>query len=155
LQGEVVIDEVRRVAPFLRLTASQGGWRVVIVDDADTMNRNSQNALLKILEELPPKTLLILIAHRAGTLTPTIRSRCRLVTLQSPYIATFGKLLRMGQPDLSDTAVNVLYGIACGSTGQGLRLAKEGGLEAVARVMTLLEGWPRWDWKEIHVLADN
>ena len=39
----VEVDEIRKVAPFLRMTAADGGWRVVIIDDADTMNRNSQN----------------------------------------------------------------------------------------------------------------
>jgi DNA polymerase III subunit delta' len=155
LQSEVVIDEVRRVTPFLRLTASQAGWRIVIVDDADTMNRNSQNAILKILEEPPPNTLLILVAHRPGALTATIRSRCRLIAVQPPEPAIFGKLLRIAQPELSDTAINVLYAIGGGSTGQGLRLAREGGLEAVARFMTLLESWPNWNWLEIHQLADG
>lgn len=155
LQSEVVIDEVRRVTPFLRLTAARGGWRIVIVDDADTMNRNSQNALLKILEEPPAKTLLILVTHRAGALVPTIRSRCRLVTVQPPDVATFGQLLRIAEPGLSDTEVNVLYAVSSGSTGQGFKLLNEGGLEAVARFVTLLEAWPKWNWVDIHALADN
>ncbi|HTK84044.1 MAG TPA: DNA polymerase III subunit delta' [Patescibacteria group bacterium] len=155
LQGEVIIEEVRRVTPFLRLTAARGGWRIVIVDDADTMNRNSQNALLKILEEPPTKTLLILVTHRVGALVPTIRSRCRVITVQPPDIAIFGQLLRMAEPTLSDTEVNVLYAVSSGSAGQGLKLLNEGGLEAVARFVTLLEGWPKWNWVDIHALADN
>lgn len=49
------VESVRKIEPFLRMTASDGGWRIVVIDDADTMNRNSQNALLKILEEPPKK----------------------------------------------------------------------------------------------------
>ncbi|MBU6476153.1 MAG: ATP-binding protein, partial [Alphaproteobacteria bacterium] len=60
LKSEISVDAVRRIHPFLRMTAAEGGWRVVVVDGADTLNASSQNALLKILEEPPKKTVLIL-----------------------------------------------------------------------------------------------
>ena len=73
----VDIDSIRRIAPFMHMTASQdGGWRVAIVDDADTMTTQAQNAILKILEEPPSRAVLILVCHRIGGLIPTIRSRC-------------------------------------------------------------------------------
>ena len=53
LRSEIVVDDAREIGAFLRLTAAEGGWRVVIVDGADEMNRNAANALLKILEEPP------------------------------------------------------------------------------------------------------
>ena len=59
LKTDIPVDQVRRIAPFLHLTAAEGGWRVVIVDGADRLNTNGQNAILKILEE-PPR------AHRAA-----------------------------------------------------------------------------------------
>src|SRR5581483_7887541 len=77
LRSEIVVDDTREIAAFLRLTPAEGGWRVVVVDGADEMNRNAANALLKILEEPPRQTLLILVAHSPGRLLPTIRSRCR------------------------------------------------------------------------------
>ena len=77
--GEILVDDVRAVPLFLRKTAAEGGWRVVVIDEAETLNRNAQNALLKILEEPPPRTLLILIAQSAGALIPTIRSRARVM----------------------------------------------------------------------------
>ncbi len=77
LRSEIVVDETREIAAFLRLTAGEGGWRVVIVDGADAMNRSAANALLKILEEPPRQALLLLVAHNPGRLLPTIRSRCR------------------------------------------------------------------------------
>src|SRR5207237_4722457 len=73
LRSEIVVDDTREIATFLRLTPAEGGWRVVIVDGADEMNRNAANALLKILEEPPRQTLLLLVTHSPGRLLPTIR----------------------------------------------------------------------------------
>ena len=61
LDATLKVEALRTIEPFLRKTSSDGGWRVVIVDDADTMNRNAQNAILKILEEPPQNVLIILI----------------------------------------------------------------------------------------------
>ena len=81
LRNEIVVDDVREIGTFLHLTAAEGGWRVVIVDGADAMNRNAGNALLKILEEPPQRALLLIVAHSPGRLLPTIRSRCRQMKL--------------------------------------------------------------------------
>ena len=66
----IVVETARSVPNFLRRTASDGGWRVVIIDEAETLNRNAQNALLKILEEPPAKALLILVTQAVGALIP-------------------------------------------------------------------------------------
>lgn len=78
----IPVDDVRKIAPFLRLTASQGSARVVIVDGAGTLSRSGQNAILKILEEPPEHTLIILTAEVVAGLLPTIRSRCRVLKLE-------------------------------------------------------------------------
>ncbi len=155
-KGTVEVDEVRRIEPFLRLTASvQGGWRVVVVDDADTMNRNSQNAILKILEEPPERTVLILVTHRPGLLIPTIRSRCRVVSFVPPAKGVFSSLVRREHTDLANDDIDILYSIAGGSVGQGLRILQEGGLDAVSHIMALLYSWPNWDWVQIHALSET
>lgn len=76
-RGEIVIGDVRDLGGFMRMTPSEGGWRVVIVDGAEDMNRNAANALLKGLEEPPGRALLLLVSHNPARLLPTIRSRCR------------------------------------------------------------------------------
>jgi len=81
LRAEIVADEVRPIGDFLRRTAAEGGWRVVLLDGADRMNRNAANALLKVLEEPPPRAVLILTCDAPGRLLPTIRSRCRMLAL--------------------------------------------------------------------------
>ncbi|AOX19739.1 DNA polymerase III subunit delta' [Kozakia baliensis] len=81
LRGEIVADDVRPIQSFLRRTAAEGGWRVVIVDGAEFLNRHAANALLKLLEEPPPQTVLLLTTSSPGALLPTIRSRCRSLVL--------------------------------------------------------------------------
>src|SRR3990170_2928335 len=71
------VEEVRRLRAFLGHSAGEGGWRVVVVDRADELNQNAANALLKALEEPPPKTLFLLISSAEGQLPVTIRSRSR------------------------------------------------------------------------------
>ena len=80
--SEIVIGDVRRIGAFLTSSPAMGGWRVVVVDAADDMNRNAANALLKILEEPTPKSLLIVVAHQPGLVIATVRSRCRKLILR-------------------------------------------------------------------------
>src|SRR5471032_3178647 len=67
---DIAVDDVRKIAPFLHLTAAEGGWRVVVLDGADGMNRAGQNAVLKILEEPPTGALLMLLTERPSALLP-------------------------------------------------------------------------------------
>src|SRR6516162_2435225 len=77
LRGEIVVEDAREITAFFRLTAAEQGWRIVVVDGAEEMNRSAANALLKVLEEPPRQALLLLVSHSPGRLLPTIRSRCR------------------------------------------------------------------------------
>ena len=76
------IDDVKRTVGFFGSTAGEGGWRVAIVDPIDDLQRDGANALLKILEEPPPRTMLLLISQSPGRELPTIRSRCRRLLLR-------------------------------------------------------------------------
>jgi len=154
-QGRIAVEEVRRITPFLRMKAAHdGGWRVVIVDDADMMTPGSQNAILKILEEPPPRTVLILVAHRPGAMVATIRSRCRVIPFQQPSLDVFKDLIRREHADVPAGDIETVYAIARGSVGQGLNILDQGGLESVQKIMMLLSGWPRWDWPQIHAQAE-
>src|SRR3954467_13599087 len=76
------VEDVRRTVPFFGSTAGEGGWRVAIVDPLEDLNREGENALLKVLEEPPPRALLFLVSHAPGRVLPTIRSRCRTLILR-------------------------------------------------------------------------
>lgn len=77
----IKIDQIRELTDFIYSTAQQGGYRVVIIDPADSMNINAANALLKMLEEPGSNTLLMLLTHRLGQMMPTIKSRCQRVDM--------------------------------------------------------------------------
>jgi DNA polymerase-3 subunit delta' len=152
----VDIDSIRKVAPFLRMTASKdNGWRIAIVDDSDTMTRQAQNAILKILEEPPQRAVLILVCHRPGALIPTIRSRCRMVNFQPLALADFSTLAKKLDPVLDAESLSSLHSLTDGSVGQARMLLEEGGLETLGKLTSLLAGFPSWNWEGIHTLADT
>jgi len=80
----VRIGQIRAVQAALRLGAHEGGWRVAVVADAEWLNQEAQNALLRILEEPPARTCLVLVSAGASALLPTIRSRCQRVRFAPP-----------------------------------------------------------------------
>ena len=81
---EIRIEQVREIAGFIAMTTHRGGAKVVLIHPAETLNGNAANALLKNLEEPPPGTHFLLVAHRWHLLLPTIRSRCEQVVLAPP-----------------------------------------------------------------------
>ena len=81
MRTQIAVEDVRTINGFMSLTPAEGGWRVVIVDGAEELNQASANALLKILEEPPPRAILLLVCAAPGRLLPTIRSRCRRLRL--------------------------------------------------------------------------
>ncbi|MBX2833490.1 MAG: DNA polymerase III subunit delta' [Micavibrio sp.] len=151
----VAVADIRRVNPFLRMRASDGGWRVVVIDDADTMNRNAQNALLKILEEPPAKTLLILVVHRLGALIPTIRSRTQTLTFNKLNKEAFSDLVRQYDPIYSASQIDTLYHLSAGSFGTALDYIRSEALDTLSQVMELLSTAPNWDKEAIHKLGDQ
>ena len=155
LRTEIVVDDTREISGFLRLTAAEGGWRVVIVDGADEMNRNAANALLKILEEPPRRTLLLLVAHSPGRLLPTIRSRCRRLTLAPLPPDIVGELLSRYRPDLPEAEVAAVTALAAGSIGRALDLAAAGGVELYRSLLTLLSRYRGIDPAALHAFADR
>jgi DNA polymerase-3 subunit delta' len=81
---QIDVRQVRALEDFVNLSSHRGGARVVLIHPAEALNPNAANALLKSLEEPPPRTYFLLVAHRWHYLLPTIRSRCRLVALALP-----------------------------------------------------------------------
>jgi len=123
LAKEITVDQVRALIPFLGTTPADGGWRVVIVDAADDMNRQAANALLKMLEEPPAKTLFLLSSHAPGRLLPTIRSRCRRLVLAPLEPAGVHAALQNAMPELSSAEIERLVPLAGGCPGRALRFA--------------------------------
>ena len=81
LKAEISVEDARSLSSFLARTAS-GAWRVVIIDAADDLNTESANAILKLVEEPPPRVLIFLISHQPGKLLRTLKSRCLRLALE-------------------------------------------------------------------------
>lgn len=149
------VETLRKIEPFLRMKSSDGGWRVVIVEDADTMNRNAQNAILKILEEPPSKVLLILVAHRPGALIPTIRSRARMIPFSPLEDTVMRDLLSKHGCYLEKDHMSLLLKMAEGRIGQAIRLAEEGGITILHDILSYLTNLQNLDMVRIHDLAQE
>lgn len=81
---EISVDQIRDLSSFANLSAHCGGYRVVVIHPAETMNNNAANSLLKTLEEPTDKLLFLLITHKPQQLLPTILSRCLSLTVHTP-----------------------------------------------------------------------
>jgi DNA polymerase-3 subunit delta' len=145
---------VREIPGFLHLTPAEGGWRVVIVDGAEDMNTHSANALLKVLEEPPPRAVLMLISATPGRLLPTIRSRCRHLALAPLDPPDMQRVLEDYLPELAPEARASLAGLAEGAPGRALALAEQGGLAIAAMVDEVIAALPRFPLLRGYEMAD-
>ncbi|WP_025898955.1 DNA polymerase III subunit delta' [Sneathiella glossodoripedis] len=148
------VDDVRKLGNFFGMTASDGGWRVVIVDAADDMNVNAANALLKMLEEPPQKTVFLLLSHSPAALLPTIKSRCRRLSLNPLKADDNHKVIRTHFSEIEAPSVDVLSYLSEGSPGKAAALYAAGGLDAFLGVLELFDSFPEYDPDRLHGLAD-
>jgi DNA polymerase-3 subunit delta' len=91
---QIRIEQVRELADFLAVGTHRGGLRVILIYPAEAMNANTQNALLKSLEEPPPDTIFLLVTTQAERLLATVRSRCLRLTLPLPEPVQVSRWLR-------------------------------------------------------------
>lgn len=150
----ITIDDVRRTQHFLSLTPSIDAPRIVIIDPVDDMQRPAANALLKILEEPPDKTLFLLISHGSGGLLATIRSRCQRVRFAPLEDRTVARVLEhVGASVLDLTDIETLTALAGGRPRDALLLALHGGVDLRRTLDQLLQG-AQFDVAIAHQLAD-
>ncbi|RIY03771.1 DNA polymerase III subunit delta' [Aureimonas flava] len=150
---QITVDEIRRLHAFFRSTATPG-WRIAILDPADDLNRNAANALLKILEEPPPRSIFLIANHAPGRLLPTIRSRCR--TLRIPQLGDRPLLdgLARKLPDVPGDERRSAAEVARGSLRQALLVQQGGGVDVLREADRML-GRAIEDWQAVHTLLDG
>jgi DNA polymerase-3 subunit delta' len=154
MKTTIAVEDVRKVNGFMSLTPAEGGWRVVVVDGAEEMNVSSANALLKILEEPPPRAILLLVCSSPGRLLPTIRSRCRRLRLSPLDDTAMGALLADYMPALDADERGRLITLAEGSPGRALMLAEDEGLKIAMLVEKLLSDLPAVPVSRGYEIAD-
>jgi DNA polymerase-3 subunit delta' len=153
--SEIRAEDARRVVTFFGSTAGSGGWRIAVVDAADDLNAASANALLKILEEPPERSLFLIVSHNPARLLPTIRSRCQRLTLSPLSTEDVVAAAAAARPDIDAGAIHEASAIARGSVRRALLLAAGDGVALHQGLMRILEGLPRVDVAGVHALADS
>ena len=109
----IKIDEVRELLQRVAWSPSVGGWRVVVMEDADRLTESAANAMLKAIEEPGSRTVWLLCAPTLHDVLPTIRSRCRHLQLRTPSTDAVAEVLtrRDGiSPGMADFAARVSQG---------------------------------------------
>ena len=132
---EIRMDDVRHALEMFHHAAGEGGWRICIVDCAEDLNRSGANALLKVMEEPPPRSLFLIVSHRPARILPTIRSRSRMLQLE---------------PLSADQVSQVVRTVR-----QALRYLDKDRFELAESVEGLLSHLPKVDWHGVHRLGDR
>jgi DNA polymerase-3 subunit delta' len=151
----ITVDETRETISFFGSTAAAEGWRVCIVDTVDELNPNAANALLKILEEPPRRSLFLLVSHAPGRVLPTILSRCRrlplrpLETSDVVQAASRATGLSSNDPSLLEACET-----AEGSVARALTLLGGDAVKLHHKTAALLATLPRVDPRELHALGE-
>lgn len=150
-------EDVRRTVSFFGSTAGKGGWRVCIVDNADELQYpQAANALLKILEEPPPRALLLVVSDAPARLLPTIRSRCRRLMLRPLEAADVVPAVAAATGRGADeTELREAATAADGSVARAMALLDDKALALRQRVLDLFAQLPDPDPRALHALGDS
>ena len=152
----IKVDDVREATDMLALSSHQGGWRVVLIQPAEAMNAAAANALLKTLEEPPPRVMLILVSHQPRRLLPTVLSRCHKLAVPRPD-------RQVAMAWLAEHPITDAEGLLLEAGGAPLLALDYANAERMAQRERLLEALAKpdaQDWCELahamqHTLAES
>lgn len=136
---EIGVESIRKITHFLHQTAVEGYNRCVLIEDADLMNLNATNALLKCLEEPPEHSFLILISHKEHKLLPTLLSRAHKVRLTPLEKSKERNLLENFLKGESDAEIGFLTDFSKGSPGIALALYALGSKTFYEKALKILD----------------
>jgi DNA polymerase-3 subunit delta' len=154
VKSAITVDEVRRAGKFLAQTSGTGNWRIVIIDPADDLNRNAANAILKILEEPPKRSLFLVLTHAPGKLLPTIRSRCLPLSLSPLSQDDLALALESLGAAPSGARSQEVLSAARGSVSEALKLTNYGGFDIVEAFRGIVATPAEPPRRDVHKLAD-
>ena len=132
----ITVFTVRAMIERMRMSSMSGQWRVILIDSVDELNTEASNAILKLLEEPPAKTLFLLVVHQLANVLPTVRSRARVEKMRPLTIAQLRELCIKFMPN-ADVSTEMLR-LASGSFGKIATLKESGGNVIYEELMTLL-----------------
>lgn len=126
---QILIEQVRALQSSLEVTSHLGGRRTAVIDPAEAMNPFTANALLKLLEEPPPDTHLLLVSGNPRRLLPTLRSRCQQLAIPVPPAQAARQWLTSAAPAAAGELLDLVGGLPL----EAARLADQGGGDALKR----------------------
>jgi DNA polymerase-3 subunit delta' len=150
----IPVDEARGLSEFFSKSPASAPHRVAIVDAADDLNVNAANALLKTLEEPPPRGILLLVAHSPGRLIATIRSRCRRLAFAPLALEDAAAFVR-AREDVNPEEALRLARMSGGAPGRAWALAQANAIAIDDAARGLLADLPRLDEGLALSLADR
>jgi DNA polymerase-3 subunit delta' len=133
----ISVHTVRKMIEQMQMSSSSGGWRCVVIDSVDELSISASNAILKLLEEPPAKTIFLLVAHQLASVLPTVRSRARVEKMTPLTMSELRALCAKFMPD-EDISTATLR-LANGSFGKIANLKKSGGDEIYVELIETLE----------------
>ncbi len=151
---EIVVEDARKLREFLELTPAEGLHRVALIDSADELNTQAANAILKLVEEPPKRSIVILLSH-GGHVLPTIRSRCISVKLRPLAENDMGKVLRNILPDVSEDDAEILKQIAEGSPGIAQVIYENDGLWILGELAEIIANYPNTNYQQLTKFAER
>ncbi len=154
---QIRAEEARGLHKPLQRTASQGGWRIAIIDSIDEMNEKGVASLLKLIEEPPPRVLFLIICHQLGNVIDTIRSRTRLLSFNPLAPEDCRAVVARHFPALAGDALDIAVFLGEGSVAHACRFAeneKNGGIKIYTDFINVLATMPRANIKAMHDLAN-
>lgn len=119
---DIRMEETETMQRELALKPTEGPWKVFIIEEADRLNVSSANSLLKVLEEPPDRSLLILIAEEVENFLPTVLSRCQLVRFRALPVDTIVSVLE--KEGVQPEAAQFLARLSGGSLGRARELSQ-------------------------------
>jgi DNA polymerase-3 subunit delta' len=154
LRQDIAVDDVRRAVPFFGSTAGEGGWRIAVIDAVDELNPSGANALLKILEEPPRRSLLLLVSHAPGRVIPTIRSRTRRLLLRPLAENEVVQAVAAALDRPPDAQIMEAAAAADGSVARALSFLDGPMLALRQKTLAALDQLPDPDPRALHALGD-
>jgi len=152
-KSAISIDQIRKMKEFFSLSQTEYNWRIAIIDAADEMNESSSNAILKLLEEPPNKSMIILISHNYYSLKSTIISRCQKITLKPLSENEMGEFLSKEVNNQEE--INLITSLSEGIPSLALNLTKEETLNTYKRLIDLVSNTENSTQSQIFDLIES
>ena len=152
-KSAISIDQIRKMKEFFSLSQTEYNWRIAIIDAADEMNESSSNAILKLLEEPPNKSIIILISHNYYSLKSTIISRCQKITLKPLSENEMGEFLSKEVNNQEE--INLITSLSEGIPSLALNLTKEETLNTYKRLIDLVSNTENSTQSQIFDLIES